>query len=101
MYIPENVQSKLEDFFYQLVSIRNKKRISEPFTGRLKTEFYFTLGSNPEHVDIDNMETTLLDLLQKTRIIENDKFVFETRNIKQHVVDMEKPCISVDITELE
>lgn len=71
IYIPGKVRSELDDFLWQLKKVRSAYA-PEPLEGNLSVEVGFY---NQQKKDLDNMTTTLLDLLQKGRIIKNDKDV--------------------------
>lgn len=73
MYIDHDLKSELDGFLYQLITIRNRKKIVEPLIGDIRVTVKFYLRE--VKYDADNSFTTLLDLLQKALIIKNDKMV--------------------------
>lgn len=84
MYIPEDVKKELDDFLWQIKSAKNKNRIAKPLEGKLKIELVFH-GKENFKKDLDNMSTTVFDLLQKGEIIKNDKdivFMFATKELE-------------------
>lgn len=73
VYIPADVKKELDDFLWQLASIRAKQKIIKPLVGEMRIEVSFY--GQGEKKDLDNLFTTLLDLLQKGQIIKNDRYV--------------------------
>lgn len=72
VYIDSGMRSQLDDFLWQL---RGAKRVvSVPLRGPLSLSVTFTAGARK---DLDNMTTTLMDLLQSAGIIENDRHITE------------------------
>lgn len=81
VYIPGDVQKELDDFLIQLKGVKNKNRLTKPFEGKLRVEVMFS-GKDNYKKDVDNMTTTLFDLLQKAEFIKNDKeidYVFASK----------------------
>ena len=74
VYIPEDVKSELDGLLFVLNGVRSKNRIKEPIEGDIKIELVFH-GKENYRKDLDNLSTTVFDLLQKARIIKNDKDV--------------------------
>lgn len=72
VYIPAKITGKINDFLWQLKSIRVQMKLWEPweFPVEVVTEFHGSVEK-----DLDNITTTLLDILQKAHIIKNDKQV--------------------------
>lgn len=75
VFIPKKMKEDLNDFLIQLNPIRGRERIPDDgLLGHLEIsrKFHFKRDA-----DLDNMTTTLLDLLQAGRIIKNDKNVID------------------------
>jgi Holliday junction resolvase RusA-like endonuclease len=73
VYLPRNVQDEIDDLVLLAKSQRHKLDLTSIASSRLRVTAHFTIPK--EHRDLDNVFTTLLDILQKAEIIENDKLV--------------------------
>lgn len=80
MYIPSHVQSRIDDFLWQLKNVRVKHKLYNPIQSRVGIHAIFYVQNNRK--DVDNMYTTLQDILQKGGIIEND------RSVKKFAVEL-------------
>lgn len=73
VYLPSGMQKEIDAFLYQIIQSRNRtgltKAIESPVS--VTAVFYGDLKR-----DLDNITTTLLDILQKANVIKNDKQVF-------------------------
>lgn len=94
VYIDKAIQIGIDSFLYQLPKIRNKLGIKQPIDAPIvvQIEFYGDLKR-----DLDNVVTTLLDILQKGQIIKNDKQVFKLVATKCY---NDKPYVVVHIEPL-
>lgn len=79
VYLRDDIQKDIDGLLYRLISHKNRSRIQFPINGTLKLTAKFYVKN--ERVDVDNSYTTLQDLLQKAKIIENDN------QIKSFAVD--------------
>lgn len=79
VYLREDIQRDIDGLLIRLISLK------------IKAIFYIKNG----RVDLDNSYTTLQDLLQKAKIIENDKMItaFE---VERHV-DKHSPRVELEI----
>lgn len=89
VYIPGDVKKELDDFLWQIKSAKNRNRIAKPLEGKLKIELAFH-GKENFKKDLDNMSTTVFDLLQKGEIIKNDKDIVEMFTTKE--IEGENSC---------
>lgn len=96
VFIPKDVKSELDDMLWQLKSVRSKN-VSEPIAEPIKVEVIFY---GQYRKDLDNMTTTLLDLLQKSEIIKNDKEVLHIDAKKRNDSPKTAPWCEVTITIL-
>lgn len=73
MYLDKALRRELDGLTLQLIAIRNKNRLLKPMEGSIRIEvvFYEKGGRS----DLDNVYTTLQDLLQSAGIIKNDRMV--------------------------
>lgn len=99
MFIDSKLTAVLDDFLWQLVSIRNKLRLTEPIQGNIAVTIDFYMTKNPDDQDADNMGTTLLDLLQKGRIIQNDKYVYDF-HVRKFFSPGNSPSMTVQIKSI-
>lgn len=97
MYIPKDVSKELEAFVWDLKSVRNAYRLAKPHEGEVLVSVTFFVKKDK---DLDNMTTTLLDLLQAAGLIKNDMQVVGIEAAKRYVKAGEKPCIEFDLTLL-
>lgn len=94
VYIPKSIAKEIDYFLWQVKSLRSKGLIpKEPISCNIEVT---TLFHGRYNKDLDNMVTTLLDILQKGRIIENDK---QVRRILAERIDGPMPYINVEISE--
>lgn len=70
VYLPAPMQKTIDDLILVLKGERNRLGMSEPLSGNLKIKLSFYTKKT---LDLDNVTTTLLDLLQKANIVKNDK----------------------------
>lgn len=75
VYLPAQVQADIDALIIQANAQRHQLDLKEIAGGRLSVAVIFFVPR--EHKDLDNCFTTLLDVLQKAGIIENDKLVRE------------------------
>lgn len=90
VYIPEEMRKELDDFLWQLKPIfgRYPKDKSYPFPliGPITVTVTFMMDrrdTKAKELDLDNMVTTLLDILQSAQIIKNDKDVVRIMAAKE------------------
>lgn len=73
VYIPAAVRGQIDDLIILAKSQRHKLDLASIEGSKLRVSVIFTNAT--ERQDLDNMYTTLLDVLQKAGIIKNDKLV--------------------------
>lgn len=73
VYLPKKEQHDSDIILQEIIQQRNAQKLWEPIAGDLRVTFWIPRSRS----DLDNQITTLLDLLQKARIIVNDKNVTE------------------------
>lgn len=93
VYIDKRVKSVLDILSLRLISIRNKARLRKALEGRLRLEAIFYVRTL--RTDLDNILTTFLDLLQKSKIIKNDRAIYDLQ-IRREVVK-ENPRVEAHI----
>lgn len=76
VYIPKELQKEIDDFLWQLKGVRAACRLSSPMAGSILLTVVFITKQN---LDLDNMVTTLQDLLQRAAIIKNDHDIVSVR----------------------
>lgn len=84
VYIPAGVKKSIDDFLWQIKGTRNRPQ--SPVVGPVKISLSFMVKSHSRR-DLDNMVTTALDILQKARVIENDKDIVSIIATKQESLD--------------
>lgn len=75
VYIDKRIKGILDVLSFRLIGIRNKARLKQPLDGELRMEAIFYVTTL--RTDLDNIYTTFLDLLQKTKIIKNDRLIYD------------------------
>lgn len=92
VYLPTDLKKEIDYFIWQIATLKIKGELSrEPVTYDLDVTALFCGDNNN---DLDNMLTTLLDILQKARVIKNDKQVV---HLEADKVPGPKPYIQVQI----
>lgn len=73
VFLPKKDQDEVDIIIQEITLQRNAHKLWQPLTGSLRASFSIPKARN----DLDNQITTLLDCLQKARVIENDRDVRE------------------------
>lgn len=73
VYLPDGIQADIDALIWQAKSAKLKVDLKPIAGARVRVSAHFTVPR--EHKDLDNVFTTLLDVLQKAGILENDKLV--------------------------
>lgn len=73
VYLPEQVQADIDALIWQAKAAKLRMDVTPLKGHRIRVSAHFTVTR--EKKDLDNVFTTLLDVLQKAGIIENDKLV--------------------------
>ena len=73
VYLPAKVQADIDALIWQAKAQRPKLDLSDIAGKRVRVDAHFFVPR--EHKDLDNVFTTLLDVLQKAGVLENDKLV--------------------------
>ncbi len=92
-YIPADMQAELDDFLWQLKAVKIDHGITKPLEGSLSISASFYVPAGSKTRDLDNMLTTLQDLLQKGGIIKNDKDINHIEAAR--IVQPGKPYVGV------
>lgn len=95
-YLPGPVQAEIDALLLLAKSQRHKLDLASIAGSKLHVTAHF-IGPK-EHRDLDNVFTTLLDILQTAGIIENDKLV-RSFSVSETVA-LEKPSVTVTIDRL-
>lgn len=95
IYVPEGVKSKLDDFLWQLKPVVMKQGKQLPITDICAIDAIF---HTCDRLDLDNKLTTLLDLLQKSGCIKNDKQIEEIHAKK--IRCLKEPYLEVTLSTL-
>lgn len=96
VYLPAQVQADIDALVFQAKALRHRLNIKEITGVRLSVVVVFHVPR--EHKDLDNCFTTLLDVLQKAGIIENDKLVREFH--VRECITKEEPKTEIAISSL-
>lgn len=72
VYLPGKQQHEIDAMTADIVRQRNAQRLWEPFEGDICVIIRIPKGK----ADLDNQATTILDMLQKARIIKNDGMIW-------------------------
>lgn len=75
MFLDEGITAELQGLLFQLLSTRNRKGMREALQGPVRIEAVFQVPK--ARYDLDNAYTTLQDLLEKARVIANDRQVWK------------------------
>lgn len=94
VYIPEDIKVQVDDFLWQLKPIKMRYKLETPLHARLRltVTFYTT-----KRRDLDNMVTTLQDILQVAGVISNDNLIFSVRADKEEVVTGPRMDVEIDM----
>lgn len=95
VYIPSRIQVNLDDFLWQLKIFKTRERFAR-FDGMVQVTCHFTCIRD---ADLDNITTTLLDLLQASGFIANDKNVQSIIATKKR--NKTHPFVQVTIEDME
>jgi Holliday junction resolvase RusA-like endonuclease len=100
VYLPGQVQADIDALVVRACAARHRLDL-EPLRGK-KLAVTATFYTSKQNKDLDNMFTTILDVLQKAEIIENDKLVrefhvFEKINSKEDHTDIALRELSMPI----
>lgn len=99
MYIPTDVGVELDAFLWQLKSVKNEYRLSEPIQGNISVTLDFLMCKHPDTQDADNMATTVFDLLQKSGLIQNDKYIYE-HHVRKSLTADRIPSVVISIERI-
>lgn len=95
VYVPAEIKDEVDAFLWQLPLIRRERDIQTPITASVRlTAIFYTCKRR----DLDNMLTTLQDILQAGKVIKNDVQVVSIHTEKIEVDA--HPHVTVSIEEL-
>lgn len=97
VYLPAQIQADIDALIIQAKSWRHKLDVRLIAGKAVSVNMIFVHSS--KNKDLDNMFTTLLDVLQKAGILENDKLV-RRFNVDEHIVpkgEREKVAVQIDV----
>lgn len=94
----KNYQKWHENALFPLIFQRNAQKITKPLNGPLRVEITLTHGDLRRR-DGDNGESSILDTLKDTRIIEDDCWQICRKVTVENLFERGKPSVSIRITE--
>lgn len=92
VYLDESLTKELDYLLYQILRERNIQKLPLPIAGKIEIRVVFYILK--VRYDVDNMYTTLQDLLQKAKVIKNDRMV-EEFHVERRISDEEKTEIEI------
>lgn len=97
VYIPEGIQADIDALIVQAQVLKRSLDL-KPIAGHhVRVQALFVVQR--EHKDLDNVFTTVLDVLQKAEIIQNDKLV-RSFAVDEQVRSDEDPHVLIKIEPL-
>ena len=94
----KNYQKWHENALFPLIFQRNAQKITKPLNYPLRVEITLTHGDLRRR-DGDNGESSILDTLKDTRIIEDDCWQICRKVTVENLFEKGKPSVSIRITE--
>lgn len=96
VYIPADVKAAIDAHVWVLKAQRHQLDLASIADSKLRVTAHFVTPK--EHNDLDNVFTTLLDIMQAAGIIKNDKLV-RSFGVSETVA-LERPKVTVTIDRL-
>lgn len=97
-YLPSQIQADIDALVIQAQASKHRLDL-KPIQGKKRLRVIAEFFVHDEHIDLDNAFTTLLDVLQKAGVIENDRYV-RAFGVEEHVDPQREESVRVNVMPL-